>query len=634
MKDMYDSTNAFDIPLDSKVVGGYVDGSWPWSAAMWARFPNAIKIRIVVSPWHNDGHVLDCESGDATPAQCPGWIRMRQASGLAIPAIYCNRSTRPQVEAACAGLNYVFWIATLDGIQVMQPGAVATQWQGQAQSGKHYDLSMVVDNWPGGGPLPTPAAPQPDQHVTPYAPIAGHTWGQPAHWYNWNDLSLRAETIPGTPAVAVVWTEAKWHNGIWYDRVEGPGGAPGSWALMDSDIDDGGFEPPHFVSAPAPTSTPAPAAPPAAGPSPTVAANHWWGPYVQGADQVVELSSICHAPVIAGVPGSWYRGNTAIDAPAAGQYAEWVLANRINGVWYVMDESGGPPSSGGPNGRLSPDKAYWIDDACTDSSASGGTNPPAVADSGKGTWYNLVAAPIPVVVPPVVAPPVVVPPVEPPVYVPPVVPPAYPPVIVPPVVVPPVVIPPVEPPVVVPPVVVPPVIVPPVEAPPVVVPPVPPVNKPVKKTLLASVFAAVVLAGSSVITYVNHYQLQIVEGLGAIAVLIALFLIYNKFLKGGKQMSAIVNAISNLVSNYTTTGLNGVKAGASTSEFLAVVVGLLVTVGNTKLGLNLDANTQALIVGFLVTYIASRTVVKVTAKPPVAPVVTMTSPSVPVVPKV
>src|ERR1035437_5356016 len=134
-----------------------------------------------------------------------------------------------------------------------------------------------------------------------------------------------------------------------------------------------------------------------------------------------------------------------------------------------MDESGGPPSSGGPNGRLSPDKAYWIDDACTDSSASGGTNPPAVADSGKGTWYNLVAAPIPVVVPPVVAPPVVVPPVEPP---------AYPPVIVPPVVVPPVVIPPVEPPVVVPPVVVPPVIVPPVEAPPVVVPPVPPVNKP------------------------------------------------------------------------------------------------------------------------------------------------------------
>ena len=161
MRSMFDSTTAEDIPADAVLVGGYVDGSYAWSDADWARFPNAVKVRIAVFATTNDGDVLDCENGDATPGLCPGWIRMRQAAGLARPTIYCNRSTRPQVEVACSGLAYDLWISTLDGVEAMDPGAVATQWQGQAQSGQHYDQSLVLDTW-----MPAPS-PVPDTEVEP-----------------------------------------------------------------------------------------------------------------------------------------------------------------------------------------------------------------------------------------------------------------------------------------------------------------------------------------------------------------------------------------------------------------------------------------------------------------------------------
>ncbi len=411
---MYDSTNPFDIPADAQMVAGYIDGSWPWTAAGWARFPNAVKVRITVGNTEA-ADAIDVENGDATPAYAGGWVRRRNAAGVR-PLVYCNRSARPAVEAACAGLSYDLWIATLDGIQAMQPGAVATQWQGQAQSGMHYDKSLVNDTWmPGGGAAPAPGpAPAVTDTVTPASPVSGHTWGLAAHWYNWNDLSQRAEMIAGTPPVAVVWTEAKLYGGVWYDRIEGPGGAPGAWCLQDADVDDGGFDPPHFRAAPAPAPPPAPA------PASTVntdPATHWWGPYVAGADQVVELSSKCHAPVYQ-ASGHWYRGTTVIGTPAVGEYAEWTLANRIGGVWYVMDESGGPPSAVGAVGRLSPDQAFWIDDSAIDDTGFGGTSPPAVAAAGHGTYYNLVAAPPP----PPPAPPAPVPPAPAP--VPPPAPPA------------------------------------------------------------------------------------------------------------------------------------------------------------------------------------------------------------------
>jgi hypothetical protein len=145
---MYDSVTWEAIPTNAEVVAGYVDGRFRWPDEAWARFPNSVKVRIAVFATTNDGDVLDCENGDATPAQCPDWIRMRQTAGLAKPTIYVNRSQRTAVESACSGLNYSLWIATLDGTTAID-GSVAVQYAGSSLSGGNYDLSVIQDSsWP------------------------------------------------------------------------------------------------------------------------------------------------------------------------------------------------------------------------------------------------------------------------------------------------------------------------------------------------------------------------------------------------------------------------------------------------------------------------------------------------------
>lgn len=189
---MYDSVDPTAIPADAQMVAGYVDGFYRWTDAGWNRFPNAIKIRIAVSAWTNDGDVLDVETGDATPAQARGWIRNRQAAGIFKPTVYCNRSTRPAVEAACSGLNFDLWIATLDGTQDI-PGTVAVQYAGSSITTQNYDVSVVTDeSWPtrkepikeidmsagiiitpdpGGGP----SSLGPIQHIA-HVDVTGHLW--------------------------------------------------------------------------------------------------------------------------------------------------------------------------------------------------------------------------------------------------------------------------------------------------------------------------------------------------------------------------------------------------------------------------------------------------------------------------
>lgn len=149
---MYDSTNPFDIPTTAAMVAGYLAPSpSAWSPAGWARFPTAVKVRIAVRASTNDGHVLDVENGDATPAQAPGWVSMRRLAGVD-PTVYCDRTNRPLVIAAClaAGIqNPHFWIADPNDGPVIPDGDVAVQFATPPNSGGHWDLSVVSDYWPG-----------------------------------------------------------------------------------------------------------------------------------------------------------------------------------------------------------------------------------------------------------------------------------------------------------------------------------------------------------------------------------------------------------------------------------------------------------------------------------------------------
>lgn len=165
---MHDSTSPLAIPLTAAMVAGYVDGRWPWMAPgnmgwVQARWPRAVPVRIAVFATTNDGHCLDVESGDASPAQAPGWVRMRRAAG-ADPSVYCNTSLWPAVRAAfhAAGTPEPYWwVASYPGGGATIPGgAVAHQYADPPSgSGGNFDLSVVADHWPGidpGGPVTTP----------------------------------------------------------------------------------------------------------------------------------------------------------------------------------------------------------------------------------------------------------------------------------------------------------------------------------------------------------------------------------------------------------------------------------------------------------------------------------------------
>lgn len=162
---MYDSDQPQAIP-SGVWAAGYVDG---YAASAWAsvvgfpRFPGARRIAVFLATTVVDGDSFDVENGDMTPAEAPTAVANAHARGIAMPWVYCDRSTRPAVENALI-MNGVLsdqvalWIATLDGTQTVPPGpypVAAVQYLNPAHgSGGHYDLSLVnVAFGPGGGTI-------------------------------------------------------------------------------------------------------------------------------------------------------------------------------------------------------------------------------------------------------------------------------------------------------------------------------------------------------------------------------------------------------------------------------------------------------------------------------------------------
>lgn len=136
---MRDSITAADIPVNTPVVAGYVDGRYVWSAADWDRFPNAVKLTIATSS-QSSADILDVETGDATPAETPGWVDRFNRPGRRRPTIYCNRASWRAVQDVLGTRNVEYWISTLDGTEVV-PGAVAVQYTDTGG----YDESLISD---------------------------------------------------------------------------------------------------------------------------------------------------------------------------------------------------------------------------------------------------------------------------------------------------------------------------------------------------------------------------------------------------------------------------------------------------------------------------------------------------------
>ncbi len=159
---MFDSTSPGDIPRDAEMVAYYVDGRYAWPQAWINMFPNAVKVPIsaigvATAP------VGDVEVGCIwPPANAVPWVRRARADGYD-PTIYMNElNDWPAVRQAFRDAGEPephYWTARYNGVRSIPDGAVARQFahphdgDGVAnnpwETGKHYDLSVVADFWPG-----------------------------------------------------------------------------------------------------------------------------------------------------------------------------------------------------------------------------------------------------------------------------------------------------------------------------------------------------------------------------------------------------------------------------------------------------------------------------------------------------
>ena len=157
---MRDSTNPLAIPADTPIVAGYGDGIYQWTSTSWARFPNSVKLSIVINATDR-GDILDVERGAASPSDVPGWCDRFSRVNRRGPSVYVNRGNWPAVYAL-VGARPDYWVATLDGSRnpyFGQPGVpappdarvVAVQHCGAAGSGDpcqsagDWDESVVLD---------------------------------------------------------------------------------------------------------------------------------------------------------------------------------------------------------------------------------------------------------------------------------------------------------------------------------------------------------------------------------------------------------------------------------------------------------------------------------------------------------
>ena len=151
-----DSVTPANLPPGFDLYGGYDDGNYNNVNAIKAMYPNKTVIHFTVFASDNFGDILDVENGDATPAQAPGWVKMRRAAGHGGPLVYCSEATWSQVRQAfqSAGVPEPgYWIAGYPGSvgHALYPGSIAHQWIDYGP----YDESIVVDYLPGIDPVPS-----------------------------------------------------------------------------------------------------------------------------------------------------------------------------------------------------------------------------------------------------------------------------------------------------------------------------------------------------------------------------------------------------------------------------------------------------------------------------------------------
>lgn len=140
----YDSAAPQNIP-SGVYAAVYINGfAWPQDEVH--RMRKIISISVLPeASWARDARVIDVENGAAGPGDVVPFIQERRRLGHDDAIAYVNRSNWPLVVKAVgdAGLeaHVRYWVATLGGAPVLQPGQC---WAEQFRDADNaFDLSML-----------------------------------------------------------------------------------------------------------------------------------------------------------------------------------------------------------------------------------------------------------------------------------------------------------------------------------------------------------------------------------------------------------------------------------------------------------------------------------------------------------
>jgi hypothetical protein len=160
----YDAIDVNNLPAGGDGYLGYDDGNWPDAAAIAAKFPSKLVIKITTNPAHNEGVIGDGPPDNGTWQQWVGWVEMRRAAGEDpwINTNFSNWSAGKLAFSLAKVAEPNWWIAKYDNDPTIPAGALMKQYA----SNDKYDTSSAAPYLPGIDPKPastaTPAAPTVD----------------------------------------------------------------------------------------------------------------------------------------------------------------------------------------------------------------------------------------------------------------------------------------------------------------------------------------------------------------------------------------------------------------------------------------------------------------------------------------
>ena len=141
----YDAANPLNVPSGVHAAV-YVNG-FAWPESQIDRMAAIFKVSVHrESFWAKYARCIDVENGAALPEDVPGFIWERRAHGHNDATAYVNRSNWQRVIDLVEQARQphpLYWVATLDGTQIVPALAGNSAWAVQYETVHGHDLSIL-----------------------------------------------------------------------------------------------------------------------------------------------------------------------------------------------------------------------------------------------------------------------------------------------------------------------------------------------------------------------------------------------------------------------------------------------------------------------------------------------------------